>query len=129
MEEVANAAPHVDGESSANLAEILHEGAIAEPPSAAPINAQIGTTKISDWHQAARHVDWLTGSADTECCFRLIHDSDRSAPARNFTGRLADLWPEIEAYQERGYGAFVVINEGGHGKRSITGIRANFIDG
>jgi hypothetical protein len=78
---------------------------------------------------ALRHVDWLTGSPDTEVCLRFIHDSDRANLAANRDGSISNLWPGIIERQAEGYGVFVVVNEGGHNGRSITNIRALHIDG
>src|SRR5438874_2395346 len=81
---------------------------------------------------AALHVKLLTGSPDTECCFRLLYDDKKNnpnVPGRNLAGRLADLWPVIEDYQGQGYGAFVIVNEGGHSDAEITRVRALFVDG
>jgi len=79
--------------------------------------------------EAERHVTLLTGLADRSICVRLIHDRDRSKPARNLTGPLDELWPEIIEAQADGYGVFVVVNEGGHKAKEITAIRAVVIDG
>ncbi len=73
---------------------------------------------------AARHVELLTGSADTPCCFRLLGGMGD----RNLSGRLANLWEQIEAAQEHGSQVFVIVNEGGHDARSITYVRALFVD-
>jgi putative DNA primase/helicase len=59
---------------------------------------------------------------------RLIHDSDRTATARKLHGTLDELWPVIEAAQAEGYGAFVVVNEGGDNDAEINVIRAAFVD-
>ena len=77
---------------------------------------------------ASRHVELLTGSANTPVCVRLLHDSDKSQPARKLEGTIADLWPEIEDAQSRGFGAFIVVNEGGNTDAEITNIRAVFVD-
>ncbi|MGC2414575.1 MAG: hypothetical protein WA459_18000 [Stellaceae bacterium] len=71
-----------------------------------------------------RHVELLTGSSDTPCCFRLLGGMGD----RNLSGRLADLWSQIEVAQEHGSQVFVIVNEGGHDALSITRIRALFVD-
>ena len=82
----------------------------------------------NEFQIAARHVELLTGSAETECRFRLIHDRDRHASALKLCGKLADLWPQIKALNAQGYGVFIVVNAGGDADAEITQIRACFVD-
>lgn len=74
---------------------------------------------------AARHIELLAGSADTDCHFRLVRNIGEG---RNLSGRITDLWPEILAGQRDGWQVFVVVNEGGHTARSIVRVRALFVD-
>jgi P4 family phage/plasmid primase-like protien len=70
----------------------------------------------------------VTGDPDTQVCVRCIHDRKKHH-AIKMRGTIAELWPEILRLQRLGYGAFVVVNEGGHHDKSITRIRAGFVDG
>ena len=83
-----------------------------------------------DLDQARRHIQLLTGHHNTRVNVRLFHDGkDKSKYATKLNGAIEELWPEIEARQAEGYGAFVVVNEGGNTDASITRTRALFIDG
>ena len=78
---------------------------------------------------AAKHIELLTVLPDTEIHVRLIHDFDKAnKPTRKLYGKLNMLWPEIEAAQAQGYGAFLVVNEGGNTDPEITRVRALFLD-
>src|SRR5579872_2198397 len=93
---------------------------------------------------AARHIERLTGAADTPVRFRLIHDdktidtpedgflygvNDQGKPrAGKLYGSLSECWPDIEAAQQAGYGAFLVVNDGGDTDAEITRVRALFVD-
>ncbi len=70
----------------------------------------------------------LTGHPDTPMHIRLIHDSERSAPASKLYGTVRERWREIERGQDAGYGVFIVVNGGGDDDASITNFRAVFID-
>jgi hypothetical protein len=89
---------------------------------------QAGPPSPLSQDQAARHIEMLTGLTTTPIHARLIHDSSRDALAFKLHGAVSELWPEIEARQAEGYGAFVVVNEGGHSDAEITRVRALFID-
>jgi hypothetical protein len=78
--------------------------------------------------QAERHVELLVGLPTLPFHAALIHDRDRTARAFRLYGPINELWPEIEARQVEGYGAFIVVNEGGHKDAQITKVRALFID-
>jgi len=124
---VSFGAPHVNWESQPQILTGAAAGENPENGSFAPRSSP--PTPRQDI--AARHIEYLTGSADIECCFRLLQDDKETkatAPGRNLTGRLADLWPVIEANQACGYGAFVIVNEGGHCDRAITRVRALFVE-
>jgi hypothetical protein len=64
-------------------------------------------------------------------------DWRKFAVRRNYTGTLDQVWDDLVAHQngtayegqEGGWGVFVVVNEGGRNKKSITRVRALFIDG
>lgn len=81
----------------------------------------------SEFAAAARHVELLTGSAATECCFRLLPDKP-GAEARKLHGTATALWPEIKTAQAQGLGTFIVVNAGGDTDAEITKIRACFVD-
>src|SRR5262249_18851347 len=81
-----------------------------------------------DRETALAHVALVTGDADTPMNFRMLHDADKSADAIKLHGPLAVCWSEINHWQARGYGAFVVVNKGGNTDAEITLIRAVFID-
>lgn len=84
-----------------------------------------------DYQQAAAYVTALTGSPDTVCDFRAIHDRDPSVYGVNFRGTLAQVIPSIDYYNNREYGIFIVVNEAdGSGVKdaNIRSIRANFVD-
>lgn len=78
--------------------------------------------------QAQRHVCLLTGMDGGRFHWRLLHDTDTSRPAIPFAGTLDEFWRLVMAKQPEGYGAFVVVNEGGETDAQITRIRAVFID-
>jgi hypothetical protein len=76
---------------------------------------------------AQRHVELLTGSADTVCCFRLLPvlPGKRS----NLRGIITELWPQIvTAQDEDKQNVFIVVNGGGHDGDAINHLRAGFID-
>lgn len=81
-----------------------------------------------DKSTAARQIELLTGSPETPCNFRLIHDKGRAAPARKLYGSLDAVWPAIAEANGQGYGVFIVPNEGGDADADITKVRALFID-
>jgi hypothetical protein len=75
---------------------------------------------------ATRHIELLTGSADTPVCARMLHPGDGSA--RKLSGTIEDLWPTILDAQAKGFDAYVVVSEGGQRGEDITQIRAVFVD-
>ena len=79
-----------------------------------------------DPRPAQQHVRLLTGSADTPINVRMIYG--QGGHAYSLSGPVADLWPQIEAGQAKGYNAYLVVNEGGDDDASITRVRAVFID-
>ena len=72
-------------------------------------------------------IEALTGERDTSMHVRFIHD--RIGGGINAQGSIASLEADIAHNQALGYGAFVVVNEGGHHDKNITRIRAAFVDG
>lgn len=86
-----------------------------------------------DYQAAASYIAALTGSPDTVMQWRMIHDVDKSVPAYIRTGKLADVWAELIAYNtpEQGRGVFVMINDTdgqGRERENVTGLRAVFAD-
>jgi hypothetical protein len=78
---------------------------------------------------ARRYVEALTGDPDTPMNVRLFHDnSTQHQLAAKRYGPIKDLWAEILAFQGQGYGAFVVVNEGGNTNAEIARVRAVFVD-
>lgn len=65
---------------------------------------------IQDFNLAQAYVTALTGSPDTVCDWRCIHDTRKDLPAHNHRGTLRDIWPTLIDYNARGYGIFVTIN-------------------
>ena len=95
---------------------------------APPVTQDIGLAK--------RYLELLTGSEDTKVHFRIIHDSDKrkdgGSPAESWPlATLEQKWPLMLKAQSRGYGIFMVVNEGGHNDAVIykSGrLRAHFTD-
>jgi hypothetical protein len=83
---------------------------------------------LDDLEAAFRHAELLTGSRDTKMHARCIHDQNRKAPAHKLFGNIENLWAEMQAKQEAGYGVFIVVNEGGDTDTAIINVRAVFVD-
>jgi hypothetical protein len=77
---------------------------------------------------ASQFIELVAGPG-ASVCIRLIHDTDKSAPTILLRGTLSDLWMRIQSEQARGYGVFMVINEGGNKDSEILRVRAVFVDG
>lgn len=80
---------------------------------------------------AAAYVAALTGSTDTVIDVRMLHDSDKGAPAEARRGTLSECWKWITALNQQGYGAFVTVNEtDGQGRSAehIDAARAVWVD-
>ena len=91
------------------------------------MNMHLTTSQI-DFAAASRFVELIAGP-EAFVWFRLIHDKkDRSKAAIQLYGTLSEHWARIEAAQRDGYGAFMVVNEGGNKDAEITKVRAVFID-
>lgn len=87
------------------------------------------TRELHGREAAAAHVELLTGLSDDEVKLRLIHDADkRTYPTIKLCGTLDNLWRQIEEAQAKGYGVFIVVNEGGNTDAEITRVRAVFVD-
>jgi hypothetical protein len=84
-----------------------------------------GECGLSPLQFAERHIELLTGSADTPICFRVIAPDGR---ARNINGTLAERWAELEQLNRSGWQLYLVVNEGGHSADEITRVRSLFID-
>ena len=102
----------------------------------------------------AEFIRLLTGSPDTPMCWRFLPEepdekervralekAERESRCvagdtawkaysvrRNYDGTLHHVWSELEAHQNKGWGIFTVINDGGRNAKSVTRIRALFID-
>jgi len=84
-----------------------------------------------DYSQAQAFVAALTGHPETVIDWRAIHDKDKATPAIPRRGSVSQLWQELTAWNNAGYGIFAVISEtDGNGRKleNITRIRAHFID-
>ena len=68
-----------------------------------------GATLVHDYQAAAAHIATLTNQALVD--FRCIHDTDKAVPAHHFRSTLAEIWPTLCDYQQRGYGVFININQ------------------
>lgn len=80
-----------------------------------------------DFAAASRFIELIAGP-DASVWFRLIHDKDNSKAAITLFGTISEHWTRIKTAQRAGYGAFMVINEGGNRDVEITNVRAVFID-
>jgi hypothetical protein len=71
---------------------------------------------------ARRHVELLTGSADTFVTFQTFDDNKQRSKAnrtergfdpfaKTIPGRLADVWPELVDWNRQGAGVFLTVNE------------------
>ncbi len=78
--------------------------------------------------QARAFIDALGGGVFD---FRCIHDKNRGIKAENFRGTIDEVWPNLLAYNQLGYGCFAVINQSNGGRvlaENIINIRAQFVD-
>lgn len=90
------------------------------------MNMHVPKTQL-DFAAASRFIELIAGP-DASVWFRLIHDKDKSMPAILLFGTLSEHMQRIKTAQGEGYGAFMVINEGGNKDAEITNVRAVFID-
>ncbi len=81
-----------------------------------------------DFEAAQRHLELVTSDRDTAAHFRFINDAEKCKPAVKLYGTIKSVWPDTEAAQADGCGAFIVVNEGGNSDAEIVRIRACFID-
>ena len=80
---------------------------------------------------ALAHVAALTGDPNAVVDIRLLHDSDASAAAVPLRGALRDLWPEVLAWQAKGYGCFFTVNAtdgAGRTAHHVVAARAAWVD-
>lgn len=73
----------------------------------------------------------LTGSPDSVCDFRLIHDRDKAAQGINLRGTLDECLPTLQAYNSDGWGVFMCVNQmDGQGQtlENVHSIRAHVVD-
>lgn len=89
-------------------------------------------TLTPNYEHAAAYVQALTGSLETVLDWRLINDKDKSVPAYNRRGTLAQVWAELVYFNTaEPRGVFVCINEtDGQGRKreNITRLRAAVAD-
>ena len=84
---------------------------------------------ISGVNAAKRFLELLCGPSRENLAFRFLHDSDKANhPGRNLLTSPDEMVPIAMQEQTKGYGIFVVVNQGGHTKREIEAVRAAFID-
>ena len=84
---------------------------------------------ISGVNAAKRFLELLSGPSSENLAFRFLHDSDkRNNQGQNVTTSPDEMVPKAMQAQARGYGIFVVVNQGGNKKQDIQGVRAAFID-
>ena len=76
--------------------------------------------------EAERFTKLIAG--DGEIFLRTFHDKDRNQYGHNWRGTWAQCKGNITADQLIGYGAYMVINAGGHSDVDIEFCRASFID-
>ena len=84
---------------------------------------------MHDYAAAAAHITALTNQALVD--FRCIHDTDKAVPAHHFRSTLAEIWPTLCDYQQRGYGVFININQlDGRGRElhNIAWVNAHVVD-
>ena len=80
---------------------------------------------------ALAHVAALTGDPNAVVDIRLLHDSDAGAPAVPLRGALRDRWPEVLAWQAKGYGCFFTVNAtdgAGRTAHHVVAARAAWVD-
>lgn len=82
--------------------------------------------QLAEWYVQA-----LTGDINSALDWRCIHDQRKDLPAHNFRGKLAEIFPTLESYNENGYGIFANINAlDGQGRElhNVAYIRAHVVD-
>lgn len=65
---------------------------------------------MQNYEQAAAYIHALTGDAENEVWFRVIHDTQKDIPAHKYYGSLRNLWNTLCSYNAQGWGIFVNIN-------------------
>jgi hypothetical protein len=79
----------------------------------------------------AAYITALTGSPDTVCEWRVIHDTNKGEQGRNLRGNLSQLLPTLQEYNSSGWGVFMCINtlDGqGHLLSNVSAIRTHVAD-
>lgn len=82
--------------------------------------------QLTEWF-----IERLTGSKDSVIDWRCISNSDKGIAAHNKCGTITELWDELVAYNQKGWGISCNINElDGQGRNltNVVGIRAHFVD-
>ena len=85
---------------------------------------------VQDRSQAEAFLSAL-GALNEPCDFRAIHDRDKTVAAIPRRGTIADAWPELCAWNNRGYGIFVTpASMDGTGRKleNVQAIRAHYVD-
>lgn len=77
-----------------------------------------------DYNLAQAYVTALTGSPDTVCDWRTIHDTDKSLAAHNHRGTLRDVWATLCDYNQRGWGVFITVSDMDGVGRELSNVRA-----
>lgn len=82
-----------------------------------------------DLDAARRHIERLTGSADSVVTLMGIAHGDDRPPSRR--GTVTALWPWVDEQQARGAGVYVTVNQtSGRGRKStdVQEVRAVWVD-
>ena len=95
-----------------------------------PVIATLGSGKELRGKDAAwRHIRLLAGDANARMHFSLVHQYDAGVPTRRLDGPLNAHWQTITAAADKGYAAYMVVNEGGRSEGTIRRVRALYVDG
>lgn len=79
----------------------------------------------------AAYITALTGSPETICDFRCIHDREKGVPAIPLRGSLSSVRDALLSYNQQGYGIFMCINAmNGQGNtlEHVEHIRTHVVD-
>jgi len=77
---------------------------------------------------AARSFLTVLDESTDAFCFRAIWPARDGTPAKNFTGTFDQVSRHLVQYNAKGYGIYVVVNEGGHDGDSIRRVRSVYAD-
>jgi hypothetical protein len=95
-----------------------------------PVIATLGSGEEWRGKDAAwRQIRLLAGDANSRMRFSLVHQYDPTVPTRRVDGPLNAHWPAITAACQKGYAAFMVVNEGGRSEGTIRQVRALYVEG